>query len=414
MVIFLKTAVQIGAGKIGRGFMAQIFHDSGYKVVFIDVNEEIIKAVNTKGSYNLLLVDNQGKNIRKIDGISAVFGGDLEAAEKTVAQADIMAVAVGVGALRSISPIVAGGMRHRWRRGNYAPLNLFICENLMNASEYFRGILHEIITSGEERNLLRKTLGLIETSVGRMVPESAGAHANPLDIIVEPYCQLPADRSGFVGEVPDLKCLTTFSPFIFYIRRKLYLHNFGHVVFAYLGQALGREFIWEVVEDEDIYRLCHYTLEQVARGLAAEHHAPITELTDHIDDLLKRFANRALGDTVKRVGWDLRRKLGPNDRIIGAYRFLTGHKLDTSVIPLVIACALRFSALFDQERSTIQQIRENDGISGALKEICGLRPEEIQELLPQIEKYERLLAVDPKMVFKNAANLIPRASHGHP
>ena len=39
---------------------------------------------------------------------------------------------------------------------------------------------------------------------------------------------------------------------------------------------------------------------------------------DHIDDLLGRFTNSALGDTCQRVGGDPARKLSPEDRLIGA------------------------------------------------------------------------------------------------
>ena len=44
----------------------------------------------------------------------------------------------------------------------------------------------------------------------------------------------------------------------------------------------------------------------------------LNDLTEHIDDLLTRFQNVALGDTVYRVGCDLMRKLGPDDRLAGA------------------------------------------------------------------------------------------------
>ncbi|MGE4465792.1 MAG: hypothetical protein AB7D32_12570, partial [Sphaerochaeta sp.] len=41
------------------------------------------------------------------------------------------------------------------------------------------------------------------------------------------------------------------------------------------------------------------------------------ELDAHIEDLLTRFSNHALGDTVHRVGRDLERKLRYDDRLLG-------------------------------------------------------------------------------------------------
>ena len=43
-------------------------------------------------------------------------------------------------------------------------------------------------------------------------------------------------------------------------------------------------------------------------------------LKDHIEDLLKRFGNKNLGDTIFRVGHDLERKLGKDDRFMGIVR----------------------------------------------------------------------------------------------
>src|SRR5437773_6878824 len=50
------SAVQFGAGNIGRGFLAQLFTESGLEVVFIDVAAPLVDALNARGSYPLHIV----------------------------------------------------------------------------------------------------------------------------------------------------------------------------------------------------------------------------------------------------------------------------------------------------------------------------------------------------------------------
>ena len=41
----MKKAVMYGAGNIGRGFITQLFYESGYATSFIDVNMTVIDNV---------------------------------------------------------------------------------------------------------------------------------------------------------------------------------------------------------------------------------------------------------------------------------------------------------------------------------------------------------------------------------
>jgi len=40
------NAVMYGAGNIGRGFIGQLFAQSGYEVIFVDVNAEVVERLN--------------------------------------------------------------------------------------------------------------------------------------------------------------------------------------------------------------------------------------------------------------------------------------------------------------------------------------------------------------------------------
>lgn len=85
---------------------------------------------------------------------------------------------------------------------------------------------------------------------------------------------------------------------------------------------------------------------QAAEALHAEYgdDLPMGELTEHIDDLLRRFRNRALGDTVFRVGRDLPRKLCRDDRVVGAMLLAAKHHLPLDAIYRVFRAGIVFRA----------------------------------------------------------------------
>ena len=135
---------------------------------------------------------------------------------------------------------------------------------------------------------------------------------------VERYGFLPVDKDAFKGAIPEIPDLVPASPFDFYIKRKLYVHNMGPAVCAYLGGFNGRKYIWQSIEDPDTLYLVHNAMLDSAVALSKKYGVPVADILDHITDLLGRFRNRALMDTCQRVGGDPARKLGKEDRLIGA------------------------------------------------------------------------------------------------
>ncbi len=320
----MKQAVMYGGGNIGRGFIGATFSQAGYAVTFVDVAEPVVKALQEENTYPVRYVSNAGYEDVWIRNVAAVDGKDAEAVAEKIAECDIMATAVGVRVLPWIVPNIVAGLRKRWAEGR-GELNIIICENLMNANHILEGMLKEQMTP-EECAMLDKTVGLVEASIGRMVPVQTEEmkDGNPLRVCVERYGFLPVDKDAFKGAIPEISNLVPYSPFDFYLKRKLYIHNMGHATCAYLGDILGLSYIYQSIDVADVYILVKNAMLESAQALSSQYDAPIKPLMDHIDDLLGRFTNSALGDTCQRVGGDPARKLSPEDRLIGAGKLALG------------------------------------------------------------------------------------------
>ncbi len=326
-------AVMYGGGNIGRGFIGALLSNSGYEVVFVDVVDDVINTLNREHTYPIRIIKGDTHEDIDVKNVSAVDGKDPVAVAEAIASADIMATAVGVNVLKFIIPNIVAGLRLRKER-NLPPFNIIICENLMDANKVIEGMIKEKFTE-EEKEWFDKNIGLVEASIGRMVPIQTEEmkDGNPLRVCVENYGYLPVDKEAFKGEIPEIKNMVPFEPFDFYLKRKLYVHNMGHAICAYLGDLLGVEYIYESIDHDEVYIIVRGAMEESARALSKRYGVPLEDILLHVTDLLNRFTNAALRDTCKRVGNDPTRKLSPKDRLIGS----SSLALEMGVTPAYIA-----------------------------------------------------------------------------
>lgn len=370
----MKKAVMYGAGNIGRGFIGYLFRKSGYEVVFIDINPVVIDKLNSEHNYPVRIVSEGRYHEETVDGVRAVSAADVKAVAGEIASADIMATAVGVNVLPKIARPVAKGLIKRWEQGNFTPLNIIICENLIDANKYLEKLIKQELSSSQAE-YFDKYVGLVEASIGRMVPVMTDKmqEGNPLRVWVEPYSELPVDKDGFKGDIPEICSMIPFSPFDFYIQRKLYMHNMAHATAAYLGFIENREYIWESVKNPVIKLIALRALHESAAAMASEHGVPMKGLLDHCEDLIYRFSNKLLGDTVERVGKDPVRKLSPNDRLTGAAGLCIKKGINPVFISIGIAAGFIFSPESDEAALKVQQFVDKNGIEKAVEEFCGFK-----------------------------------------
>jgi len=380
----MKTAVMYGAGNIGRGFIAQLFCLSGYETVFIDVNEALVNTLNEAGEYPIYIADNGEYRRETVRPVRAVNGRNIDAVARAIADADIMATAVGVPILPFLAAPIAAGIALRAKEGK-APLNILVCENKIDANLYLSGMVREKLPE-EAVSYFTSSVGFVEPSIGRMVPAAPEEirEKEPLAVCVEPFCELPVDRDSFCGEPPAIEHMIPFSPFHMYIQRKLFMHNMSHALTAYLGALTGKEAIWEAIADPRIRFAAISALGESARAIAASHGISAAPLLAHGFELLTRYDNALLGDTVARVGRDTARKLSPEDRIFGAIRLCLEQGIRPRWLLVAAAAGYHFAPADDASSAEMKAFAAENGIRRALAEKSGLTDE---ACAAEIERY---------------------------
>jgi mannitol-1-phosphate 5-dehydrogenase len=198
---------------------------------------------------------------------------------------------------------------------------------------------------------------------------------DPTLIIVEPY-KMPVDRAGFVGEIPAIVGMQPCDNFPLYTARKLYLHNAGHAILAYLGYRRGYKLGYEALDDVEVRPILQGGLEESIRGIVARYNADEAWLRAHVEDLLARFANRVLADPILRLGRDPLRKLTPTDRLVGAARLAEAAGVPPVNLAWAIAAALAFDAPDDPLAVELQQRIAAQSVGAVMQQVCEIAPDE--------------------------------------
>ena len=392
-----KKLVLFGAGNIGRSFIGQLFSRAGYEVVFIDINDTILNALNEKRQYRVIIKRNdQPDETIWVKNVRGVHGQDLEQVSREISEASVVATAVGKGVLPHIIPTLAQGLKRRRDEHGSHPLDIIMAENFRNVADYVRQELKSLLPEDDDIDSL---VGLVETSIGKMVPimKDEDIQEDPIWVFAEEYNQLILDKYGFKNPIPDIPGIAPKENMKAYVDRKLFIHNLGHAATAYLGYQYDPDFeyIYEPLAVPEIYQKVRACMKQSATALNKEYPDDLTmpDLIDHIDDLLFRFQNKALGDTIFRVGRDLPRKLDKNDRLIGAMLLAKKHDCPCHLITEAVIAAFSFRAkdehgqLFPAE----QAFAENDyplGVEYLLTHVCHLS----KDVAIEAEVMEEILA----------------------
>ncbi|KAH8424548.1 mannitol-1-phosphate 5-dehydrogenase [Aspergillus melleus] len=364
-----KKAVQFGGGNIGRGFVAEFLHTAGYEVVFVDVVDSVINALNESDSYNVTEISEEGEVTKTITNYRAINSKTNESdVVQEIATADVVTCAVGPNILKFIAPVIAKGIDARTES---KPLAVIACENAIGATDTLHGFIKEK-TNPDRLSSLYERAQFANSAIDRIVPNQPADSG--LNVRIEKFYEWVVEKTPF-GETghPDIQAIHWVDNLEPYIERKLFTVNTGHATTAYYGYARGKKTIAEALSDEEIRDIVHKVLDETASLIVAKHGISEQEQKEYVNKIVSRISNPYLEDQVERVGRAPVRKLSRKERFIGPASQLAERGMQYENLLDAAQMALRFQNVpGDQESVELAHILAENKADGATTQLTGL------------------------------------------
>jgi len=366
----MKKAVQFGAGNIGRGFIGDILFESGYEIVFVDVNEEIGKQINENNSYDLYLIDHdyQKKIINRVRALSSI--SNEEEVIREIVEADLITTSVWANNLPKIAPVLAKGLKRRLEEGK-PRVNVLACENAMFGTDILKQsmVLDDSSITGTE---LDQIAGFPNTAVDRVV--IGGVKNGKMIVNIADYHELAVEEDKLVDK--DAKPIVSArytDNLQKYLERKLYVINCGHAWAGYIGYINGYESVYDVFMNPVLTEEIRQAMLEAAALISEKYGFTKEEMCEYVDFGIKRYQTKGVDYSVAMVTRSPIRKLGSTDRFVGPCVQCEERGLKNDYLMKGIAMVLLLNRDDDAEAVELQEYIKQHGIEEAVSHYTGIK-----------------------------------------
>ena len=364
-------AIIFGAGKISRGFISQLLYMAGWEIVYVDLNESLLTQLRTRGRFTVHVMGAEQKNT-VITGFRCLHLNDIEGISHELSDADVVFTSVGGKNLIALGAVIAASLSKCYLRGERQnTLNIITCENWKDPAQVLAKSIREHL-SPENAEFFDKNTGVAQAVVMRSAvdPTLEMLEQDPLIVPVQDFWELPVDAASIRGQHPTIPGVIYQDNFAGFLERKIYTYNSGNATIAYLGYLKKRYSLAEAANDNFIVSVLDRVYASTNQALSRRHACNLEEQSAFSEQAKRKYQDYAIIDDVRRHAADPIRKLGPDDRLIGAARLISEYGLPLDGIATSIAAALYYDNPEDIIAIKLKEMREKQAINFILETIC--------------------------------------------
>lgn len=371
----MRTLVVWGAGRIGRGFVAGLFHEPGWRIVFVDIDRALVDALNSQKAYTVFKARKEGIERTRVEGgFSALHTDQTEALAALFREEGLMLdIAVHEPKLGEVADMVAPLIAARAAAGAGA-MDVMMNVNMLTPDAAFIRLMEQRLT-GDALAYFRRSVGV--TGIAAMCISPLATEAmlaeDPLALLNNAWPEQAIGAAQLRGEPPRLPHVRLSADVHAEETRKLYTLNMAHALCCYVGVKRGFATVIEAMSDASMRACVRQALEEASLGLSRAFGFSAEDMADWREAIVELLDNPTIDDNLPRLGADTRRKLSPADRLCGPARLC----IEAGGRPAAIAAAIRAGFDFrhdDPGTAFVRALVEEKGLPAAVCEVCGLQP----------------------------------------
>ncbi len=369
-----RTIVIWGAGRIGRGFVADIFNTGDWRIVFVDKDQALVDALNCKKSYPVYKATRDGVSKSVITGtFEALYTDDiLRLSEIFLADDLLLDIALHEPVLPEAADMIAPLIRHRAENKPDSCMDIMMNVNMPSPDERFRELLSDRL-SGCANDYLHARVGLtgiFAMCISPIAPDEI-LKKEPLALWNNGFHEQAIGQNQLKCPPPILPRLRLTDDVSKEETRKLYTLNMAHALSCYLGLKRGLVTAREAALDDCIRPMITGALKEASIGLTGAYGFSEEEMQKWEQTIIALLENPYIEDKLQRLGADSRRKLGAYDRLVGPARLAYQYGKQ----PDCLLAAIRAGFDYENDDEGTKEVRayyKANGLSAALTRFSGL------------------------------------------
>ena len=379
----MKNVLIVGAGRLGKGFIAETFDRAGWNICFLDKDPRVKEELDREGCFYVKVHRTDRIEKRKVSGFQTFVCDPEHSCMNAFLKTDVIMLPLYPEDFEEAGYYLAPCFDEFYKVHPDRKLTLVCITNKNRLIPQIESAFQEKLQ--EETKKWFKDHVVIRDSIIRRSTDAENNYALHIDTVAVNSLLI---QGPVYNDFDDVEWMELCDKLEMLKDIKVTAVNGPHASLAFLGYLKGYQTIPEAEADEEIAEIVEKVEQEIISGIMREY--PVT--SEELHNLIYFApAKGVMPDSIYRVGYDPIRKLAFGDRLTGAARTCQKYGVSFKHIAIAIAAGFGYAEPRDRNAQILQADIRKMGIEKAVCRYTGLaeNDEITKEILTQYDRLKK-------------------------